>query len=228
MLVLVALMTLGEAGVGALQSESPIRMRPLQTFRSEGSDASTSNVTLRAEAEHRLLVEGDGRLELALRSDPEELELRSVNIQLSPPEGMSTAPTNERTESDGTRALGFDVSGWPLGGVLDALVHYLACDASESCVPHAETFRIRRVLDASRDDGRSALSRREGRNGPTGMTRRLMELDTDEDGRLSLLEIPEHMEALRQSFERLDRNADGFVDARELEEMTRPDFRRRR
>jgi len=74
---------------------------------------------------------------------------------------------------------------------------------------------------------RIALSQREGRNGPTGMTRRLMELDADGDGRLHRDEIPPAMEHLIASFDRLDRNGDGYIDARELEEMTRPDYRRR-
>ena len=45
-----------------------------------------------------------------------------------------------------------------------------------------------------------------------------MEADANGDGKLSKDEAPE---ALRQRFDRMDRNSDGFIDQNELQQMGR-------
>lgn len=65
------------------------------------------------------------------------------------------------------------------------------------------------------------LWRRAGRRGPGGLMRRLMELDEDGDDRVHRDEVPEEMENLREMFEDVDRNGDGYLDARELAVLQR-------
>lgn len=75
-----------------------------------------------------------------------------------------------------------------------------------------------------------ALRAREARNARSGLsvlTRRLMELDIDGDGRLHRDELPEAMEYLRTQFERFDFNGDGYIDGAELRVMTEQTWRRR-
>ena len=73
-----------------------------------------------------------------------------------------------------------------------------------------------------------ALRAREARNAPSGLMRRLMELDLDGDGRLHRDELPEAMEYLRAQFERFDFNADDYLDGAELRVMTEQTWRRGR
>ncbi len=73
-----------------------------------------------------------------------------------------------------------------------------------------------------------ALRAREARNAPSGLMRRLMELDLDGDGRLHRDELPEAMEYLRAQFERFDFNADDYLDGAELRAMTEQTWRRGR
>ena len=73
-----------------------------------------------------------------------------------------------------------------------------------------------------------ALRAREARNAPSGLMRRLMELDLDGDGRLHRDELPEAMEYLRAQFERFDFNADDYLDEAELRAMTEQTWRRGR
>ena len=73
-----------------------------------------------------------------------------------------------------------------------------------------------------------ALRIREALNAPSGLMRRLMELDIDGDGRLHHDELPEAMEYLRAQFEHFDFNEDGYLDGAELRAMTEQNWRRRR
>ena len=73
-----------------------------------------------------------------------------------------------------------------------------------------------------------AIRVREARNAPSGLMRRLMELDIDGDGRLHRDELPEAMEYLRAQFERFDFNEDGYIDGAELRAMTEQNSRRGR
>ena len=73
-----------------------------------------------------------------------------------------------------------------------------------------------------------ALRAREARNAPSGLMRRLMELDLDGDGRLHRDELSEAMEYLRAQFERFDFNADDYLDGAELRAMTEQTRRRGR
>lgn len=68
---------------------------------------------------------------------------------------------------------------------------------------------------------------REARNAPSGLMRRLMELDIDGDGRLHRDELPESMEYLRAQFEHFDFDEDGYIDGAELRAMTEQTRRRR-
>lgn len=72
-----------------------------------------------------------------------------------------------------------------------------------------------------------AVRAREARNAPSGLMRRLMELDIDGDGRLHRDELPEAMEYLRAQFEHFDFNEDGYIDGAELRAMTEQTRRRR-
>ncbi len=70
-----------------------------------------------------------------------------------------------------------------------------------------------------------ALRAREARNAPSGLMRRLMELDIDGDGRLHRDELPEAMEYLRAQFGHFDFNEDGYIDGAELRAMTEQTWR---
>jgi len=72
-----------------------------------------------------------------------------------------------------------------------------------------------------------AIRAREARNAPSGLMRRLMELDIDGDGRLHRDELPEAMEYLRAHFDQFDFNEDGYIDGSELRAMTEQTRRRR-
>lgn len=67
---------------------------------------------------------------------------------------------------------------------------------------------------------RLALRLREARNGPSGLLRRLMELDLDEDGRLHRDEVPEAMEYLHETFDRFDLDGNDYLDGAEIRAMT--------
>ena len=73
-----------------------------------------------------------------------------------------------------------------------------------------------------------ALRAREARNAPSGLMRRLMELDLDGDGRLHRDELPEAMEYLRAQFDELDFNDDDYLDGAEIRAMTETPWWRRR
>ena len=73
-----------------------------------------------------------------------------------------------------------------------------------------------------------ALRAQEARNAPSGLMRRLMELDLDGDGRLHRDELPEAMEYLRAQFDELDFNDDDYLDGAEIRAMTETPWWRRR
>ena len=97
-----------------------------------------------------------------------------------------------------------------------------------------EWLRARFESVDTNDDGfvdedemkRMAIRVREARNAPSGLMRRLMELDIDGDGRLHPDELPEAMEYLRAQFEHFDFNEDGYIDGAELRAMTEQSRRR--
>lgn len=70
-----------------------------------------------------------------------------------------------------------------------------------------------------------SLRAREARNSPSGLMRRLMELDVDGDGRLHRDELPEAMSYLRERFDDFDVDGDDFIDGSELRAMTEEDRR---
>lgn len=73
-----------------------------------------------------------------------------------------------------------------------------------------------------------AVRERQARNAPSGLMRRLLELDIDGDSRLHLDELPDAMHYLREGFDTFDINGDGYLDGRELRVMTEaPRYRRR-
>lgn len=114
----------------------------------------------------------------------------------------------------------------------DLEARFLKFDADEDGRVHEDELpeRMRQLFqqfDAD-DDGfvdleemkRLDLRLREARNAPSGLLRRLMELDVDEDGRLHRDELPETMEYLRESFDRFDVDGDDYLDGPELRAMT--------
>ncbi len=99
-----------------------------------------------------------------------------------------------------------------------------------------EWLRVRFESVDTNDDGfvdedemkLMAKRAREARNAPSGLMRRLMELDIDGDGRLHRDELPESMEYLRAQFEHFDFDEDGYIDGAELRAMTEQNSRRGR
>jgi len=82
---------------------------------------------------------------------------------------------------------------------------------------NTDGFLDREELSSFRPGGPGGPGQRRGPGGrgPGGFGN-LMERDADGDGKLSVDELPEPM---RQRFERMDGNADGFLDQAEVDAM---------
>lgn len=171
-------------------------------------------VKLRAEADADLLREGKGQLYLGFFPDPVHQvhwnnEVTPMRYVLSPPEGVSASPetasgpeVEEDADADPREFLAV-VDRGESDEPLRMEFHYYAC-SPKWCIPVSQSYDIRWERDA--DAGRPINEMRRG----GGFLSRLLEYDLNGDGRLVMDELPEPMQA---RFDRMDSNADGFLDA---------------
>ncbi|MBA3314234.1 MAG: hypothetical protein H0T47_13235 [Planctomycetaceae bacterium] len=166
----------------------------------------------------------------------------AIDLAAQPPEGGQDRPRGERREGDrGNRGdrpdgerggFGGGAFGGPGGFRMPPNPVVAAIDADGNGeLSEEEIKNASKALMALDKNGDKKLSGDEirpqfgpgGPGGPGGfdpaaMINRMMESDADKDGKLSKEEVPERM---RDGFDRLDGNKDGFIDKAELEEMGR-------
>ena len=199
-------------------------------------------VKIRAEGDRGILANGTGTMYLAFHLDPLyrvhwNNEAGPVEFQLKPPPGVTVTPASgvgpdveEAADADPREFL-IDVTAESVDQPLDLDVFYFACDdALTFCIPVSQNYQITLARDESHDwsiptgaDNRPIVGAgRPGRGGAGGIGRGrgrggrmpdFASLDVDGDGRLSLDEAPEPMKNI---FDRLDRDGDGFIVEDEL------------
>ncbi len=167
----------------------------------------------------------------------------AVDLGAQPPEGGQDRPRGERPEGerrdgdrgdrpDGDRGSrfggGFGGSGgfrMPPNPVVAAIDADGNGELSEEEIKNASKALM--ALDKNSDKKITAEEMRPqfgpgGPGGPFGdpgeFVDRIMEADANKDGKISKEEAPERM---REGFDRMDNNKDGFIDKPELEEMGR-------
>ena len=197
---------------------------PMQALRIEpvmDDEQHPFYVKLRAEADEAYLDSGNGKLYVGFHLDPLyrvhwnnlakplEFELRAPDgLRISPLSGR--APKIEEPADADPREFLLDIRGDDPTSPLDLTVRYFACDnANTFCVPVTQNYRVHLEIDPLA--GRSMA-----RGRPGGSMGRLMQFDTDGDGRISRKEAPERM---KSGFARIDTNGDGSLDADELQAM---------
>jgi len=174
-------------------------------------------VKLRAEADDGLLREGKGRLYLGFFPDPVHQvhwnnEVTPMRYVFEPSQGVTATPetasgpeVEEDADSDPREFL-VQIDRGESEQPLAMEFHYYAC-SPKWCIPVSQAYVIHWERDA--DAGRPIEQM--GRGGPGGgFLSRLLEFDLDGDGRLTMDEAPE---AIQARFERMDQNGDGFLDA---------------
>ena len=203
---------------------------------------------LRAEADQGLLRSGAGNLYLAFLLDPLHgvhwNNLAPVmEVELSAPDGVRITPArmqgpkvDEEADADPREFL-VHVNRGDSQEPLGMRFRYYAC-TDQWCRPVTHEYLI--TWEVDRDAGRVRSGRMDfnrtgqrpvpgggrgrgggplGRGGVAGTgdpIERLMAGDVDGDDRLTLEELPEQM---RRSFDRIDRDRDGYVEPSELEAM---------
>ncbi len=220
--------------------EKPAGMWPIEIKAMLESTEVPFYVKIRAEGDPGILANGTGTMYLAFHLDPLyqvhwNNEAGPVEFQLTPPPGVTVTPASgigpdveEPADADPREFL-IDVTADSIDQPLDLAVFYFACDdALTFCIPVNQSYQITLARDESHDwsiqtgaDNRPILGGRpRGRGGAGGIGRGrggrmpdLSSLDADGDGRLSLDEVPE---PLKNIFDRLDRNGDGFIVEDEL------------
>jgi len=165
----------------------------------------------------------------------------AVDLGAQPPEGGQDRPRGERREGDrgdrgdrpdgergGRFGGGFGGPGgfrMPPNPVVAAIDADSNGELSEEEIKNASKALM--ALDKNNDKKITAEEMRPqfGPGGPGGsfggpnaFIDRIMENDANKDGKVSKEEAPERM---REGFDRMDNNKDGFIDRAELEEMGR-------
>ena len=111
-----------------------------------------------------------------------------------------------------------DISAADRTTPLDLRVTYYTCDdANTFCVPVTQRYAV--YLEVDIDAGRAGFGRpgRRGAGGRgAGIAGRMMSWDADGNGVLTRDEVPDRMVG---RFDRIDANADGMLEAEELEAM---------
>ncbi len=165
-----------------------------------------------------------------------------LKYELTLPDGTvvspaaGSAPTVEQETDSDPREFALSVSGLSNPKTAELTIHYFACSNEEGwCRPVTQKYAIsfERDLDGGGTNGRSFRvgnngGRRQAQRGPGGpprgnqtggieqMRQRILEMDSNQDGAISLEEAPEQM---RERFAEMDQNKDGKLDKVELETM---------
>ena len=207
--------------------ELPGPMRPLRIEPEVETTKIPFYAKLRAEVDQRFLDDREGTLYLGFHLDPLyrvhwNNETKPLEFELSPPDGVHASPlrasapqVKEPADADPREFL-LELSAEADAGPIGLTVRYFACDdAVTFCIPVTQKYRI--YLEADPDGGR--VMDRGG--GPPGrfagggdLKARMMQWDSDGDGRLTADELPERM---RMRFDSMDANGDGALDADEIE-----------
>ena len=203
---------------------------------------------LRAEADQGLLRSGEGNLYLAFLLDPlhgvhwNNLA-PAMEVELSAPDGVRITPAimqgpkvDEEADADPREFL-VQVDRGDSQEPLGMRIRYYAC-TDQWCRPVTQEYLI--TWEVDRDAGRVRSGRMDfnrttqrpgpgsgrgrgvsplGRRGSSDSrdpVERLLAGDVDGDDRLTPEELPEQM---RQNFDRVDRDGDGYVERSEIEAM---------
>jgi len=165
-----------------------------------------------------------------------ELKLSDGSV-ISPAEG--SAPVVQQETDGDPREFKLAVASLGDAKSAELVIHYFACSKEEGwCRPVTQSYAIsfERDLDGGGTNGRSfrfggGQGRRQGGGGPGGprgqggqgrqggaaqMKSRIMEMDANNDEKVSRDEMPEGM---AQRFDQMDLNEDGFIDENEIDEM---------
>ena len=127
------------------------------------------------------------------------------------------APKVEQPSDNDPREFLVDVENWQAGDSLALAVVYFACDEDDRwcrAVTQHYTLHLERDAFGGGVIGRSfrGPGRQAGMRGGFD----LMSFDADEDGLISKEEAPDR---LKQRFDQLDSNGDGFLDEKEFQAM---------
>ena len=203
---------------------------------------------LRAEADRTLLNSGEGKLYLAFLLDPLHgvhwnNRAPAMEVELSAPKGVTITPTRlqgPRVEEDADadpREFLVHVDRGDSQEPLGLKFRYFPCTETWCRAVSQEyliTWTVDRDagrvrtgrMDFSRRGPRPASERRRGREGPPmrpgngpgqeDFVERLLAGDLNGDDRLIAEELPERM---RRSFDRFDRDGDGYIEPAEIEAM---------
>jgi len=161
-----------------------------------------------------------------------------LQYELELPEGMYMTPKRAaademKVDADSDpREFVIEITGSEPGSVFDLTFHYFACSDEEGwCVPVTQKYEVALAADLdgggtmgrsfNRGGGRQNTAQA-GRGGPGGrppqspeqLKQRIMQSDTDGDGKISESEAPEQMS---RGFAQADQNSDGFLDQAELD-----------
>jgi len=193
---------------------------------------------LRAEAQQGLLSGGSGKLLLGFHLDPiynVHWNNLAAPIKFSIAAGKSTTVTpangtgpkvEEESDVDPREFL-IEIDGADTSKPFILKVDYFACNDAEGwCKAVSQEYEI--TLERNPDAGRVMAGRGGGggrrpqrggagggrRPDPAQMITRMMESDTDGDGKISRKEAPERM---AERFDQMDTNGDGFVEKSEIE-----------
>ena len=223
--------------------QRPGRLTGLQINPVPGKDGNPFYVKLRAETDDRLLSDGKGILYLGFFPDPIyrvywnnlvdplrfELELPD-GIDITPSSGVG--PKVEAQSDRDPREFLLRVAASDIREPIGLSITYYAC-TEEWCRPFTQRYQISLERDPDegwvisrppRGGGRDGQGPRRGRGDPAQFIARMLENDTNGDGKISVDEAPERMQ---DRFDMMDANSDGFLEKAELEAMTQR-FNRRR
>lgn len=181
---------------------------------------------LRAEADGPLLNSGKGKLYLGFHLDPiHDAHWNHLNeplsFQLIPPKSASfptttgSGPKLAAGSDCDPREFLVDVENWPESTNLEVVVRYSACVGEIECHTVSQKYILRRKRDI---DGGGARGDGAGFWNPAEFAEQAMAGDKNEDGKLDRTEV---RGLVLPFFDKLDRNRDGFLDEKEIEEVAR-------
>ncbi|MGI9239251.1 MAG: hypothetical protein ACR2RV_00530 [Verrucomicrobiales bacterium] len=223
--------------------ERPSNLVPVKSKPIRGREEAPYYVKLRAEVEGEVLDGGSGKMLIGFHLDPlyhvhwNNLAA-PVKFSIEAPDGISITPASgvgpqPEQESDiDPREFIVSLEGGDARKLLRLTVDYFACNDDEGwCKPVSQKYEI--VLSRDRDAGRVTSGRGRGGRRPGGgagdraggggggfrpgaeqILKRILESDADGDGKLSREEAPERM---KDRFDTMDSNGDGFIEKAEIE-----------
>lgn len=192
-------------------------------------DGSTFYVKLRAEVNDALLRTGSGKMYLGFHLDPIHHVhwnnlVDPVSYELTMPEGTTvtppsdSAPKVEQASDHDPREFLVDVTEWQTDQPIALTVNYYACDEENrwcKAVTQSYTMQLERDPFGGGVIGRSFRGRRRGNDDGIGW-QQMMRFDANGDGRISLEEAPDR---LKERFDRMDTNDDGFINEEEMKRL---------